>query len=123
MSNEHRTVARFRLRWLLLAFIPAVLLLSLYYGTELQHRRLRTAYDRINTVGFDAHFEINGDCTLKSRNSNLNDSDLAALIPICAGEDKLDTHPIVRLELRGSKVTDAAVARFREAAPACELIR
>jgi hypothetical protein len=116
-------VARFRLKWLLLAFIPAAVLLTLNYRSAAQQRRLRAANDLINNRGFNAHFESNCDYSLIAKNGNLTDSDLATLLPLCDGENNPDKHKIIRLELCGSKVSDEAISQFGQRATDCELVR
>ena len=120
---NRKTVARFRLKWLLIAFIPLSVLLALYARHELQRQRIQHAFDRISGLVFDAHFNTNGDCILFARRANVTDSDLTALIPIGSGEASIGGHKVIRLELCGSKVSDAAIDLFDHSAPECKLVR
>lgn len=115
--------ARFRLKWLLLAFIPLSVVLAFYCRYVQQRERIRNAYDRMNRLVFDAHFDPNGDCILFARNGNVTDNDLKVLIPIGSGEASMGSRKVIRLELRGSKVSDDAISLFHSSAPECELVR
>jgi hypothetical protein len=77
----------------------------------------------MNTIRVDANFAANGDCVIYSRSGNVTNDDLKALIPVGTGEARMGSHKVIRLDLRGSKVSDEAAAEFRQAAPQCELIR
>jgi hypothetical protein len=125
-TSKRRRFSRFRLLWLLLLFIPLSISLTIYSHvrrTQLHSQRIRNAYDRMNTIGVDANFAVNGDCVIYSRTGNVTDDDLKALIPVGSGEAGMGSHKVVRLDLRGSKISDEAAAEFRQAAPDCELIR
>ena len=122
-SVDRKAFARFRLKWLLIAFIPLSVALAFYYRHLQQRERIRNAYDRINALVFDAHYNPNGDLILFARNRNVTDSDLRVLTPIGSGEAGMGDHKVIRLELRGSKVSDEAADLFRRAAPECELVR
>src|SRR5688572_22544546 len=96
----------FRLKWLLIAFVPLSIAWAFYYRHTEQRERIQRAYDRMNALVFDAHFTPNGDCVLFARNGNLSDPDLKALIPIGSGEARMGSHKVIRMELGGSKVSD-----------------
>jgi hypothetical protein len=124
-GGSRRSLADFRLKWLLIAFVPLSIVLAFYYR-HLQHRtRVTRANDTINRLVFDAHYEPDGDGNLQlfARKGNVTDADLMSLIPIGSGEAAFGGHKVIRMELRGSKVSDEAISRFRAAAPECELVR
>jgi hypothetical protein len=118
-----RRFSRFRLRWLLLLFIPLSISLTVYSYVHWQRQRVRNAFETMNRIGVDASFATNGECVIWSRNGNVTDSDLRSLIPLGSGEARLANRRLIRLDLRGSKVSDEAVAEFRRHAPECELIK
>lgn len=122
-SENRKPPIRFRLKWLLVAFIPLSVVFTFYFFQSLHRQRIRTAYDRMNSLVFDAHFNANGDCILFARNGNVADAVLMALIPIGTGEANMGNHKVIRLDLRGSKVSEAAIDRFQHSAPNCELVR
>lgn len=108
---------------MLVAFIPLSIALALYYHHLQQRARIQNAYGRINALAFDAHYYLDGDLTLIAKNGNVTDSDLMLLIPIGSGEAGMGDHKVIRLDLRGSQVSDEAAEMFRRAAPECELVR
>ena len=118
-----RRFSRFRLRWLLMLFIPSAIALTIYSRREMQRHRIANAYDRINRVGFNANFAANGNCILYARSANITDNDLKALIPIGNGEAGMGSDKVIRIDLHGSNVSDEAIAEFRQSAPECELVR
>src|SRR5215510_9422023 len=96
---RHKRYSRFRLRWLLLLFIPVSIALAIYSREEMQRRRISKAFDRFNRVGFDANFATNGDCILYAKNGNITDDDLMALLPVASGEASLGNHKVIRIDL------------------------
>jgi hypothetical protein len=121
--DDHRSFYRFRLRWLLLLFIPLSIILALY-SRAVAERKLRVdAYNRMNRLGMDAHLENDGDFILLAKKANVTDSDLRALAAILRAEGHIGGHKVTRFELFGSAVSDTAVADFQKAAPHCELVR
>src|SRR3954469_10712058 len=91
----NKLVTRFRLKWLLLMFIPLSVALTVYGRQALQQKRIHSAYERINRLVFDAHFNANGDCTLYARNGNVTDADLLVLTPIGTGEAGMGDHKVI----------------------------
>jgi hypothetical protein len=122
-SVNRKIIARFQLKWLLIVFIPLSAMLTIYHRYSVHRERVQNAYDRMNGLVFDAHFNPNGDCILFARKGNVTDNDLKALIPIATGEAGLGSHKVIRLELCGSKVSDGIVSLFRDSGPECELVR
>jgi hypothetical protein len=122
-NPKPRRFSRFRLRWLLLLFVPLSISLAVYSRIQLQRQRIQNAFNTMNRIGLDANFATNDDCVIWSRNGNVTDSDLTALIPLGSGKARLANRRLIRLDLRGSKVSDEAIAEFRRYAPECELIK
>jgi hypothetical protein len=121
--DRRRNFYRFRLRWLLVLFIPLSILLAIYSRAD-ANRRLRTdAYDRMNRLGMDARFEEDGDCILFFKNGNVTESDLKSFARCFRYDPHMGRHKVIRVELFDSHVSDTAIADFQKVAPNCELVR
>jgi hypothetical protein len=120
--DHRRNFYRCRLRWLLALFIPLSIVLALYSRTALHRKQRADAYDRMNRLGMDAHFENDGDCILFFKNGNVTDSDLKSFGLVFRGEARMGSHKVIRVELFDSDVSEAAVTEFRRSVQNCELI-
>lgn len=106
---SRKALRRFRLKWLLMAFIPLSIALAFYYRHLQQRARIQNAYDRINALVFDGRYDPNGDLVLTAKNGNVSDNDLRLLTSIGSGEAGMGGHKVIRLDLRGSQVSDDAM--------------
>ena len=120
--DSRRRWSRWRLRSLLLLFIPLCAALAYFGHLQRQRGFAIDAYHRMESKGLDANFR-NG--LLHSvyifKNGNVTDADLKGFIPAFNGHAPSGWGRIEKIRLNGSKVSAEAVQRFRAAVPDCEL--
>jgi hypothetical protein len=115
-------IPRFRLRVLLLMFVPISIVLALFGNAEIQREHAIKAWDRMGKLGMDASVLKQG-FTVYFKSRNVTDDDLMAFIPAWNGFAPSGFHEIAQVNLCGSNVSDDAVAKFRNSVPSCDLIR
>lgn len=123
MAQALNTPWRWNLRTLLLIIVP--ICAALAYGTA-EFRRVTKATDAWCLMASKGVVSPNGslvDGVFHFRKGAVSDADLVAFIPACNGPLPNGLGTIRVLELNGSKVSDEAIARFRTAAPECEIRR
>jgi len=114
---------RWNLRTLLLVIIP--ICASLAYGAA-EFRRVKRVTDALILMTSKGVVSPNGalvDGVFHFRNGAVTDADLEAFTPACNGQLPNGPGAIHALDLNGSIVSDEAIARFKAAAPACEIRR
>jgi len=116
-------IPRFRLRGLLLMFVPISIVLALFGDTEIKRDRAIKAWDRMSKLGMDVSVLKQGSATAYFKSRNVSDDDLLEFIPAWNGFAPGGFPEIEQVNLCGSNVSDDAVANFRNAVPGCKLIR
>ncbi len=123
MAQSSKNWYRWNLRTLLLVIVP--LCVALAYGTA-EFRRVKRATDAwvlmVSKGVVSSHGSL-ADGVFHFQKGAVSDADLIAFIPACEGPLPNGLGAIRAIELNGSNVSDEAIARFKLAAPACEVRR
>jgi hypothetical protein len=123
MAHSSKNWYRWNLRTLLLVIVPLCVALA-YVSAEFRRvKRATDAWGLMVSKGV-----VSSRCALSFSvfhfpNGAVNDADLIAFIPACEAPLPNGLGAIQALELNGSTVSDEAIARFKLAAPACEVRR
>jgi hypothetical protein len=123
MTQAFNSRWRWNLRTLLLIVVPACVALA--YGNA-EYRRVSRATNAWLLMVSKGVVSPQGslvDGVFHFRNGTVSDSDLIAFIPACNGPLPNGLGTIRVLELNSSNVSDEAIARFKMAAPGCEIRR
>ena len=123
MPHSSKNWYRWNLRTLLLVIVP--LCVALAYGTA-EFRRVKQATDAWVLMVSKGVVSSQGslvDGAFHFQQGAVSDADLIAFIPACEAPLPNGLGAIQALELNGSNVSDEAIARFKLAAPACEVRR
>jgi hypothetical protein len=115
-------VPRFKLRNLLLLFVPLSIAL-IFLNHARQKEQAIAAFDLMCSKGMDALASDGSAYTFHFKNGNVTDDDLLAFIPAFNGHAPSGFIKAVRIDLGGSKISSETIDRFHRAVPHCEIVR
>jgi hypothetical protein len=110
---------RFRLRLLLLLFVPLSITLFVYGHCQRQKHDAIRAWSIMTGKGVVLKTDT---MVLRFKNANVTDEDLITFIPAFNGYAPKGFPRIRRLDLVNSNVSFQGVERFERAVPACDVV-
>ena len=121
-DTSRRRLRSWKLRTLLLLFIPLCAAVALYGQFYRQRQLAVEAFHLMQSKGGDANFRNGLERAVYTfKHGNVTDADLDAFVPAFNGYAPAGFGRIETLRLNGSQVSADAVRRFRRRAPDCEL--
>lgn len=115
-------VPRFKLRNLLLFFVPLSIVLILLNHAR-QKEEAIAAFNLMSSKGMDSLASDGSAYMFSFKNGNVTDDDLLAFIPAFNGHAPSGFIKAARIDLGGSQVSPEAIDRFHRAVPECKIVR